>query len=38
MSLMFTGIGVSRGVAIGDAHLVRRNQVDVSARKLDAGR
>lgn len=31
---MFTGIGVSRGVAIGDAHLVRRNQVDVSARKL----
>ncbi len=34
MSLMFTGIGVSRGVAIGDAHLVRRNQVDVSARKL----
>jgi len=34
MSLMFTGIGVSKGVAIGEAHLVRRNQVDVSARKL----
>ncbi len=34
MSLMFSGIGVSRGVAIGEAHLVRRNQVDVSAKKL----
>ena len=34
MSLMFTGIGVSRGVAIGDAYLLRRNQIDVTSREL----
>ena len=34
MSLMFTGIGVSRGVAIGDVYLLRRNQIDVTSRAL----
>lgn len=34
MSLMFNGIGVSRGVAIGDAYLLRRNQIDVTSRTL----
>ena len=34
MSLMFSGIGVSRGIAIGDAYLLRRNQIDVTAREL----
>lgn len=34
MTLMFTGIGVSRGIAIGEAHVLRRNQVDVEARSL----
>lgn len=34
MSLMFTGIGVSRGIAIGDAYLLRRNQIDVTSRSL----
>lgn len=34
MSLMFNGIGVSRGVAIGDAYLLRRNQIDVTSRSL----
>ena len=34
MSLMFTGIGVSRGIAIGDAYLLRRNQIDVTSRAL----
>lgn len=34
MSLMFTGIGVSRGVAIGEAYLLRRNQIDVTSRAL----
>lgn len=34
MSLMFTGIGVSRGIAIGDAYLLRRNQIDVESRSL----
>ncbi len=34
MSLMFSGIGVSRGVAIGEAHILRRNQVDVTKRTL----
>jgi phosphotransferase system enzyme I (PtsI) len=34
MSLMFTGIGVSRGIAIGKAHLLRRNQIDVASRSL----
>lgn len=34
MSLMFTGIGVSRGIAIGEAYLLRRNQIDVTSRAL----
>ena len=34
MTLMFNGIGVSKGFAIGDAHVLHRNQVDVTARKL----
>jgi len=34
MTLMFNGIGVSRGFAIGEAHVLHRNQVDVTARKL----
>lgn len=34
MSLMFTGIGVSRGIAIGDVYLLRRNQIDVTSRSL----
>ena len=34
MSLMFSGIGVSRGIAIGDAYLLRRNQIDVTSRTL----
>ena len=34
MSLMFTGIGVSRGIAIGEAYLLRRDQIDVTARTL----
>ena len=34
MTLMFNGIGVSKGFAIGKAHVLRRNQVDVTARKL----
>jgi len=35
MSLMFSGIGVSRGIAIGAAHLLRRDHIDVSLRTLD---
>lgn len=31
---MFTGIGVSRGIAIGQAYLLRRNQIDVTARSV----
>ncbi len=34
MSLMFNGIGVSRGIAIGPAYLLRRNQIDVASRTL----
>ncbi len=34
MTLMFNGIGVSKGFAIGEAHVLLRNQVDVAARKL----
>jgi len=34
MSLMFSGIGVSRGIAIGNAYLLRRNQIDVASRSL----
>ena len=31
---MFSGIGVSRGIAIGGVHLLQRDRVDVSARAL----
>ena len=34
MSLMFSGIGVSRGIAIGDAYILRRNQAEISDHKL----
>lgn len=34
MTLMFNGIGVSKGFAIGEAHVLHRNQVDVTAKKL----
>jgi len=34
MTLMFNGIGVSQGFAIGEAHVLHRNKVDVTARKL----
>ncbi len=34
MTLMFNGIGVSKGFAIGEAHVLHRNQIDVTARKL----
>jgi len=34
MSLMFSGIGVSRGIAIGETFLVRRNQPEYTERKL----
>lgn len=34
MSLMFSGIGVSRGIAIGEAYILRRNQIDVASRSL----
>lgn len=34
MTLMFNGIGVSKGFTIGEAHVLYRNQVDVTARKL----
>ena len=34
MSLMFSGIGVSRGIAIGEVYLLRRNQPKFSERKL----
>jgi len=34
MSLMFTGIGVSRGIAIGNAYLLHRNQISVDSRTL----
>jgi len=35
MTLMFNGIGVSKGFAIGEAHVLHRNQVDVTAKKLN---
>ena len=35
MSLMFSGIGVSRGLAIGEAYLLRRDRVDVGERTLE---
>jgi len=34
MTLMFNGIGVSNGFATGEAYVLIRNQVDVTARKL----
>ena len=34
MTLMFNGIGVSKGFAIGEAHVLHRNKVDVTSRKL----
>jgi len=34
MTLMFSGIGVSRGIAIGEAYLLRRNQIDVTSREF----
>ena len=34
MSLMFNGIGVSRGIAVGNAYLLHRNQIDVTSRAL----
>lgn len=34
MSLMFNGIGASKGIAIGQAHILRRNQIDVAERTL----
>ena len=35
MSLMFNGIGVSRGIAIAPAYILHRDQLDVSATSLD---
>ncbi len=35
MSLMFSGIGVSRGLAIGEIHVLRRDGLDVEARTLE---
>lgn len=34
MSLMFCGIAVSRGIAIGDAAIFRRHAIDVNQKKL----
>ena len=34
MSLMWSGIGVSRGIAIGETHLLRRDHIDVGERSL----
>ena len=38
MSLMFSGIGVSRGLAIGEIHVLRRDGLDVEARELEKGK
>ena len=35
MSLMFSGIGVSRGLAIGEIHVFRRDGLDVEAKELE---
>jgi len=35
MSLMFSGIGVSRGLAIGEIHVLRRDRLDVEAKTLE---
>ena len=35
MSLMFSGIGVSRGIAIGKVWMLRRDRIDVGTRALD---
>ena len=37
MSLMFSGIGVSRGIAIGEAYILRRDRLEVGTRTLDKG-
>lgn len=37
MSLMFSGIGVSRGIAIGEAVVLSRDAIDVSPRALEKG-
>lgn len=37
MSLMFSGIGVSRGLAIGEIHVLRRDGLDVEAKELKKG-
>lgn len=34
MSLMFSGIGVSRGIAIGDAYILRRDRPEINDRRL----
>ena len=34
MSLMFNGIGASKGIAIGEAYILRRNQIDVAERTV----
>ena len=36
MSLLFSGIGVSRGIAIGPVTIVRRGAVDVGTRELES--
>jgi len=35
MSLMFSGIGVSRGLAIGETYVLRRDSMDVEARLIE---
>lgn len=35
MSLMFSGIGVSRGLAIGEIHVLRRDGIDVETKELE---
>jgi len=35
MSLMFSGIGVSQGLAIGETHVLRRDGLDVEAKQLE---
>ncbi|MDQ7017329.1 MAG: phosphoenolpyruvate--protein phosphotransferase [Gammaproteobacteria bacterium] len=35
MSLLFNGIGVSRGFAIGKVHLLQRDQLDISQQQLE---
>ena len=35
MSLMFSGIGVSRGLAIGEIHVLRRDGLDVETKEVE---